>query len=1153
MKKNYFFIFCFLFLIISGQNLEKKNNFCFYENKGQIITQKLKQNTDVKYLFNFNGLNVQLRKNGFSYDVFETKKINKEQSKQYGKNVLETVINHSENTDCKYKFHRVDFDFLDSNKNSEIIAEGKSDDYDNYSLQKNSNQYISKVHRYKKIIYKDVYPNIDAVFFKPDDSTKIFEYNFIIRPGGKISDIQLRLNGAKTELKNGKILMKLRFGEMQENIPDSWILIKNAKKNLNVSFKEISKGVYGFSSDIDTSENTIVIDPMPTRIWGTFYGGAKEENIKGIKTDENKNIYIFGNTYSATNIATIGSYQSDISMPPSNFITKFNTLGNREWGTYLNYSIIRDIDFDKNLNSYTTGSGGFLLKLDEFGNLVFNKTVSDNYSNITDPNSIAIDNDNLYLAGSVLGGALMAKLDLNGNKIWLKQNGGQTAVTILTHVFVNNNEITAVGATQFSTKNNAIALINSFPTNFNPYHSFDAVYGFYEKYNDKGDLLKSSLLNFSDSFDSTWVGCPFYADIVNNILIISGIEYSSKDKKIDWVVKKYDVSANKQISNTQFAFSPTVFYENVPPMSPPILFRDSYVVSSYIDKYGNVFFGATAPKNSNYATSGAYLENNGGTEKSFILKIKNDDNVDWLTYYGGNGITNNAYITRDKDDYIYIAGNSLNNTSGISTPGTFQQTQNSVDSYDIYIAKLKECYPSIPIPGNIKVCQRDNIVLQAPFGSSYQWNGPNNFSSTLQNPIINNAQAIHSGNYYCTINTPYECDQNVSINVIVNVTEVPKVTNIQQFCSHQNPPPTFENIDTKGENLKWYDDLGNELPKNTILLNGKTYFVTQTINGCESDKAQFQVQISSDGIMVQNYSDEFCNYDATIDLTKYEKNINTSSFKYFYEYYTSNFQIITDEKKYPINVGNNIINVKAYTNDGCEKWVQLILNVKPTPKINLPENVLLCKGQNITLDAGIGFKKYTWSNGETSQTITVSETGDYAVIVVNYYDCQSIAVSHVKVLGDINFTKIIVENHKATVLLSEPGVYQYSLDNINWQSSNVFENLPGGIYTVYVKNEAGCNVGNKSFSIFNLSNVITPNSDGINDTWKISGIEIYPDSTIEIFDRYNTLILNQKINGAFEWDGKSNNTILPEGTYWYVIKITDGRVLNGWILLKNRN
>jgi hypothetical protein len=83
---------------------------------------------------------------------------------------------------------------------------------------------------------------------------------------------------------------------------------------------------------------------------------------------------------------------------PSNFLTKINKDGSRVWGTYLSGFTIRDIDFDKNSNSYSTGSAGLLLKLDATGNLGFLKMITDDYTNIIDSNSIVIDNDKLYLA-----------------------------------------------------------------------------------------------------------------------------------------------------------------------------------------------------------------------------------------------------------------------------------------------------------------------------------------------------------------------------------------------------------------------------------------------------------------------------------------------------------------------------------------------------------------------------------------------------------------------------------------------------------------------------------------------------------------------------------------------------------------------------------
>ena len=67
MKHKLLFVFFIITIHLFSQN--KNQSIGFKENKGQIIDQKGKPNTAVKYLLNTNGLNVQLRKNGLSYDV----------------------------------------------------------------------------------------------------------------------------------------------------------------------------------------------------------------------------------------------------------------------------------------------------------------------------------------------------------------------------------------------------------------------------------------------------------------------------------------------------------------------------------------------------------------------------------------------------------------------------------------------------------------------------------------------------------------------------------------------------------------------------------------------------------------------------------------------------------------------------------------------------------------------------------------------------------------------------------------------------------------------------------------------------------------------------------------------------------------------------
>lgn len=69
-----------------------------------------------------------------------------------------------------------------------------------------------------------------------------------------------------------------------------------------------------------------------------------------------------------------------------------------------------------------------------------------------------------------------------------------------------------------------------------------------------------------------------------------------------------------------------------------------------------------------------------------------------------------------------------------------------------------------------------------------------------------------------------------------------------------------------------------------------------------------------------------------------------------------------------------------------------------------------------------------------------------------------------------------------------------------------------------------------------IPNTITPNGDGINDLWKISGISQFPNAQITIFDRWGQVIFKD-IGYAKPWDGTNRGKTLPTATYYYVIEL----------------
>ncbi|SDR06404.1 gliding motility-associated C-terminal domain-containing protein [Chryseobacterium soldanellicola] len=435
-------------------------------------------------------------------------------------------------------------------------------------------------------------------------------------------------------------------------------------------------------------------------------------------------------------------------------------------------------------------------------------------------------------------------------------------------------------------------------------------------------------------------------------------------------------------------------------------------------------------------------------------------------------------------------------------------------------------------------------------GQNIKWYDAANNILPATTPLVN-------GQTYYASQTINGCEgTKIAIQVTVNTTPKPIANATQDFCASANP--TIANLAVNGTSLIYYNAAGTVLPITTPLVHGQTYFVTQTLNGCESEKSAIAVTLSTNNVPAHDYSDTFCNSTTAssmvINLTSYEDDIITNPTNYTFTYTDALGNVISNPSNYVFNVGSTVIHVKVMTPDGCFIVVRLSLTLNPKPTVNLPEKIEFCKGKTATLDAGSGFSSYLWSTGATTQTITVSTPGNYSVMVKNSFGCEAtdnVQVSY-SVLAEI--VSINVTNNSATVLMSATGNYEYSLDNFIWQDSNVFNNLEMGEYTVYVRTKAGCIIGQKSFSIFNIPNAISPNGDGRNDKWKVAGLENYLGSEVNVYDRRGTPVFKQIINKKpLEWDGKLNGNPVPTGNYWYTIKVSDGRVYTGWLLIKNRD
>jgi hypothetical protein len=207
-------------------------------------------------------------------------------------------------------------------------------------------------------------------------------------------------------------------------------------------------------------------------------------------------------------------------------------------------------------------------------------------------------------------------------------------------------------------------------------------------------------------------------------------------------------------------------------------------------------------------------------------------------------------------------------------------------------------------------------------------------------------------------------------------------------------------------------------------------------------------------------------------------------------------------------------------------YIKLIVN--KIPDIKLTDEAIICLNKPfeiVTLTAGIqdgsptSNYTYEWFKDSVALTITtstlnVTSSGDYKVIVTSLEGCSqeriiTVKPSEIATLQTITIDDLVDEN-SIIVNVSGVGDYVYSIDAPNsFQESNQFANVSSGTHTVYIKDSNGCGLlGPIEVTVMSFPKFFTPNGDGFNDTWNISGYnsDVNESVIIRIFDRFGKLI-----------------------------------------------
>jgi len=215
-----------------------------------------------------------------------------------------------------------------------------------------------------------------------------------------------------------------------------------------------------------------------------------------------------------------------------------------------------------------------------------------------------------------------------------------------------------------------------------------------------------------------------------------------------------------------------------------------------------------------------------------------------------------------------------------------------------------------------------------------------------------------------------------------------------------------------------------------------------------------------------------------------------------------------------------------------------------------PDPVYICGGQEVILDAGSPNQIYEWSPSSLGdgQTAIVNEPGIYTVTVRNNSECVSTRTFTINGYANPQISNISHFGTTVYVTMSNNDYYEYSLDGVSWQNSNVFYNVEPGVIKVYARDLIQCGIDVKEYFILSPPKFFTPNGDGVNDFYTIKGVESL-NLEIIIFDRYGKIITGLNSSNPV-WDGLYDGEPLPSSDYWYRITIDNQFVMTGHFTLK---
>lgn len=400
-----------------------------------------------------------------------------------------------------------------------------------------------------------------------------------------------------------------------------------------------------------------------------------------------------------------------------------------------------------------------------------------------------------------------------------------------------------------------------------------------------------------------------------------------------------------------------------------------------------------------------------------------------------------ALSTDPWDSYTWNTGDTTQtivvDESGLYTVTVTNEYGCEADAAGVVVTVNPSPEPPLLVSGDGELCEGESVILSTTLYNEYAWTT----GDTTQTIVVDEA-----GTYSVTVTNAFGCEgTSESFDVIVN--ELPEV-DVQA-----NGPTSLcagETVDLEaiGEGpFVWNTFQTDSII--TVFLPGDYWVASADTNGCIgiSDTvtveffAPFIPEITADGPTA------FCDGDE-VTLTV------TEGMGYLWS---------TGETTQSITVNTSgVYSVEVLDTNGCSGIAAQTITVLPSPiALIIPDSdIPFCEGDTVVLTASFSLGgSYEWSTGETTQSITITESGIYSVTITNLFGCSDEFILPVLFVPVI--TPTITLDGDSTICEGESVVLSasFTLGSYVWSTGETTQSImvtEAGSYSVTTTNLAGC-------------------------------------------------------------------------------------------------